>query len=144
MKTCFIFIFFILLGIGIPVHAQHLDEIVFGDEVSEMQHGLTTYSPSKTAISSGGLLNQTSRFFLPNTENPFQGAYTGIYGGEINLTLKVDGECQNYFTVKFSGSEGNDERIIMEVEGKEVGNRYHSNEDYFLGELNKVGPGSFV
>lgn len=64
MKTCFIFIFFILLGIGIPVHAQHLDEIVFGDEVSEMQHGLTTYSPSKTAISSGGLLNQTSRFFF--------------------------------------------------------------------------------
>ena len=143
MKTCFVFIFFIILGIGNLVHAQHLDEIVFGDEVSEIQHGLTTYSPSKTAVSRGGLLNETNRFFLPNTENPFQGAYTGIYGGEINLTLKIDGKCQNYFTVKFSGSEGNDERIIMEVEGKEVGNRYHSNEDYFLGELNKVGPGSF-
>lgn len=143
MKTCFIFIFFIILGIGNPVHAQHLDEIVFGDEASEMQHGLTTFSPSKTVINSGGLLNQTNRFLLPNTENPFQGAYTGIYGGEINITLKVDGESQNYFTVKFSGSEGNDERIIMEVEGKEVGNRYHSNEDYFLGELYKVGSGSF-
>lgn len=143
MKAYFIFIFFIFLGIGNPAYAQHLDEIVFGNEVSEMQHGLTTYAPSKTEITTEGLLNQTSRFFLPNTNNPFQGAYTGIYGGEINLVLKVDGKCQNYFTVKFSGSDGNDERIIMEVEGKEVGNRYHSNEDYFLGELNKVGPGSF-
>lgn len=143
MKISFIFIFFIFLGIGKSAYAQHLDEIIFGNDASEMQHGLTTYAPSKTTISNEGLLNQTSRSFHPHTDNPFQGAYAGIYGGEINIILKVDGGSQNYFTVKFSGSEGNDERIIMEVEGKEVGNRYHSNEDYFLGELNKVGPGSF-
>lgn len=123
-------------------HAQHIDEVHFGSPASELAHGLTGYDMSGSETYAG-LNNETARRFKPDVNNPFQGQYTGIYGGEINLVVKVDGAKQNYFTAKFSGSESGAERILLEVNGLEVGNRYHGDEEFFLGDVFSANPGAF-
>ena len=94
------------------VHSQHIDEISFGNAPSETAHGLTTYNPSKVETYTGQD-GQTAKRFLPDNTNPYQGTFTGTYGGEISFVIRVDGNKQNYFTVKFGGNEYNSGRLYI-------------------------------
>jgi len=117
--------------VRIPLQAQHLDEVIFGNSISETVHGLTTYNPAKVDTYTGQE-GQTAKRFLPDLTNPYQGSYVGIYGGEISFVLRVDGTKQNYFTIKFGGDEYNGGRILLNVEGKEVGLRAGGDEEIFM------------
>src|SRR5665647_580521 len=122
--------------------AQHLDEIRFGNSGSELSHGLTSFNMSNSEVYTGQS-GQKVRRFLPDDSNPFSGAYRGTYGGEVIFVMKVDSTKQNYFTAKFSGDETYTGRILLVVEGKEVGGRHTGNEEYFESLTGPVSPGAF-
>jgi len=55
--------------VRIPLQAQHLDEVIFGNSISETVHGLTTYNPAKVDTYTGQE-GQTAKRFLPDLTNP--------------------------------------------------------------------------
>ncbi len=126
----------------LAAHAQFVDVLEFGDDESEAQHGLVSFRPDYTKVVMGKN-GETARTFLPDEGNPYSGEYTGVYGGECNLVMRVDGTQQNYITVKASGDDGSIEYISLEVNGKEVGNRYHGPTDVFFGDFRTPAPGAF-
>ena len=142
MKYFYSFFTILLLLLGVTVNAQHLDQILFGNASSELAHGLTSFDMTKSETYVG-FQSQTARRFLPYTSNPFSGIYPGIYGGEVTFVMKVDGNSQNYFTGKFSGNEANSGRILLVVDGKELGTRHSENEELFLSNVGQVSPGAF-
>lgn len=128
---------------GSHLSAQHLDEIQFGNNSSESHHGLTSFNPQKSQVFTG-FNGQTARLFSPDPSNPMNGELN-IYGGEISFVLKVDGTRQNYFTAKLSGEDVTSNcRILLIVDGKEIGSRHGSDEEYFIeGSTDKKSPNSF-
>jgi hypothetical protein len=52
-----------------------------------------------------GLLNQPGRKILRFEANPFAGDYPGIYGGEYCFVMRVDGNSQNYITLRTNGGD---------------------------------------
>lgn len=133
--TCFVFFVF-------ETFAQHIDEVRFGVFSSELNHGLTSYDMTKSETYTGQA-GQKARRFLPDLMNPFCGTYKGTYGGEITFVMKVDGKSQNYFTGKFAGDETSPGRILLNVEGKEVGSRHGGNEEVFESMGDQVCTGAF-
>jgi hypothetical protein len=97
-----------LITFGQDIH----DELTLGNTTSETAHQLT----AKSSKVIPGALGQTARVILP----------IGNYwkGGEIFFVLKIDPEKQNYITVKFWGSDINEDMLILFCEGKQVGYRH--------------------
>lgn len=99
-----------------------LDRIILGDENSEKAHGFTSYCPDRVPAVVG-LMDETGRACLRYEENPYAGTYKGIYGGEYQFVLKVDGSSQNYLTAKYSGDDtGFEIHYTADVDGKQLSN----------------------
>ncbi|HRU01266.1 MAG TPA: hypothetical protein P5239_06155 [Victivallales bacterium] len=88
-----------LVSIAIPIHAEIVDSITFGNLESERNHTLTE---KYSEIIKGGL-DESARILLPL--NPIS-----HNGGSISFKLNVDPDKQNYFTVKLWGSDCGEER----------------------------------
>ncbi len=123
------------------VKIDYLDCLRLGDANSEKRHGLTSFDLTKSEVYTGQL-GLPARRFLPDPLNPYQGAYPGIYGGEISFVMKVDGTRQNYLTIKVSGDETYPGRLLLDIDGKEVAIR-HSNDILFEQRDHPVCPGAF-
>lgn len=97
-----------------------IDTLVLGDSVSEQAHGLT--QTNSEVIHAG--LGEPARQLLPL--HP-----VSHNGGSITFTLLVDPLQQNYFTVKFWGSDcGADRgRLILYLDGDQVGYRHEGDHD---------------
>lgn len=125
-----IFLFSLLAAVMLPagaqVHstgsAQVIDRILLGNAESETTHGLITYCPDNTVVTSDGFLGQTGRYVKPFATNPFCGEYDGIYGGEYSFVLHVDGTTQNYLTLRTYGGDATADgsRYHIQVEGKNL------------------------
>lgn len=91
-----------------------LDTIVFGDVTSEKAHGFEGEG-TKTVT---GALGQAARVSLPK-------APVDYYGGDLSFDLKVDPIKQNYFTVKFWGSDLNGgQKALLYINGEQLGYRH--------------------
>ncbi len=91
-----------------------VDEIVFGNPSSEKRHSLSQIS---SQIIKGGL-NEPARQLLP-----VEGER--VEGGNMTFKMKVNPDMQNYFTVRFWGSDtGNSNILILFCEGKQIGYRH--------------------
>lgn len=103
------------------IHAQSFtDRVILGDVQSEKAHGFVTYCPSYVSVS-GGLLNEKGRSCLRYEDNPYAGKYKGIYGGEYQVVLKVDGNAQNYLTTRYGGDDtGYEIHYTADVDGKQL------------------------
>lgn len=122
MKTLTWLYSLVLCGFPIGMGAQVTDRILLGDVSSEEQHGLTVYCPDKTQVVTDGLMGQSGRNCLRFEENPFAGDWPGIYGGEYCFVLKVDGNRQNYLTLRTNGGDGvtMQERYRVQVNNKDL------------------------
>src|SRR5438067_1986404 len=74
--------------------AKPIDQLSFGDEKSEQEHGLKS---DHTEAISGGLGENARR--LTSLEP------VSWEGGRVSFTLKIDPEKDNYFTVRLWGSD---------------------------------------
>ena len=113
--------------------AQTLDTVVFGNTSSESNHALATDFPAVTpasVVTAGGgtsptdppttppsavvtgALGLTARQLLPRSPN------ADIYGGETSFTMTVDPVKQNFFTVKFWGSDTSTQWLVLDCNGK--------------------------
>jgi hypothetical protein len=101
----------ILLSIAVNVvHAAALDEIHFGDARSEQKHALVAENSQSTT---GGLL-QNCRILLPPSQ-------IGYKGGGVRFQMRVDGSRQNFLTVKLWGEDIAEGRLVLFVDGKQIG-----------------------
>lgn len=92
--------------------AGHLDVIIFGDRASESAHGLAADSTAVVTGRSG----QPARVAKP-LDPP------DIKGGELRFTMRVDPSAQNYFSLKFWGSDVSPYKSIVYLDGEQVGYR---------------------
>jgi hypothetical protein len=112
----------LLLTLPFVASAQVTDRILLGNTDSETAHGLITYCPENTEVVTDGLLGQSGRNVLRFEQNPFAGQYPGIYGGEYCFVLRVDGNAQNYITLKTNGGDGvnQGERYRVMIDNKDL------------------------
>ena len=112
----------LLISLPLMASAQVTDRILLGNTESETAHGLITYCPDNTEIVTNGLLGQPGRRVLRFEQNPFAGEYAGIYGGEYCFVLRVDGNAQNYITLKTNGGDGvtEGERYRVMIDNKDL------------------------
>lgn len=116
-----------LLSMGSAAHSAEsslLDTVRFGDAASESSHGV---NPGNSATFKG-LLDTPARQLQPLTPASWE-------GGRLSFTLKVDPDKPNYLTVRFSGDDVTDTRLLIYVDGKQVGYRH-------LGEIDQLDFGS--
>ena len=104
-----------LLALGKPAAAQtgFVDTLSFGDPASEQAHQLS--APNSDTIAGG--LGTPARRLL--TLQP-----VSWEGGALSFTMKVDPVKPNYFTIKLWGDDVTQNRLILFVEGKQVGYRH--------------------
>lgn len=95
------------------------DILVFGEYSSEKSH---QFSGENSKTINGGL-NQPARILLPSQAQSFE-------GGKMSFKMSVDPVHQNYFTVKFWGSDRDKSMIMLFSEGKQVGYRHLGDIDY--------------
>lgn len=103
----------LLLTTAGAVGAQPLDTLTFGNTASEQSHQLTAM---QSDIVTGGL-GDAARRLLPLATPTWK-------GGQVAFTMKVDPAQLNYMTVRFWGSEGSENRLLIFCEGKQVGYRH--------------------
>ncbi|WP_158920200.1 fibronectin type III domain-containing protein [Streptomyces sp. NBRC 109706] len=107
-----------LLSAGVTGSARaadrgdNVDVLVFGDEESERDHGLTA---PDTVVETGGS-GEPARVARP-TDPP------GIRAGDLTFTMAVDPRAQNYLTVKFWGGDTTTEKTLVHVNGEQLGYR---------------------
>lgn len=92
--------------------STYLDKLDFGNTASEQTHQFK--GDFTSAITSA--LGQTARIALPRTP-------ADIQGGEMTFTMKVDPAAQNYFTLKFWGSDESSYKTIAYINGEQIGYR---------------------
>lgn len=95
-----------------PPASNYTDKMVLGDAASEQEHN---YKGEFTSAIVGGL-GQSARVSLPRTPEDIQ-------GGELTFTMKVDPAGQNYFTMKFWGSDDSFYKSMVFINGEQVGYR---------------------
>lgn len=118
-----------------------LDRVVLGDEQSEKAHGFVTYCPSYVSTVEG-LMGESARACLRYPDNPYAGKYKGIYGGEYQVVLKVDGTAQNYLTTRYCGNDtGFEIHYTADVDGKQLSNVGSSLVQY---STTPKAPGAFL
>jgi len=112
---------FLVIFIIPAVYAQEqiTDLLTFGEHASEIKHQL---AGDHSQIITGGL-NQPARIVLPLEPQSFE-------GGKMSFKMNVDPVKQNYFTVKFWGSDRDRSMIMLFSEGKQVGYRHLGDIDY--------------
>jgi hypothetical protein len=109
---------------AISEHDASIDTLLFGNVASEAAHGL---ADNGSKVISGGL-GEPARVLLP--QNP-----ADWYGGNVAFAMKVDPTHANYLTVRLWGSDVTDTRLLLEIEGKQVGWRH-------LGEIDLLDTGT--
>ncbi|WP_308402599.1 fibronectin type III domain-containing protein [Streptomyces sp. AC550_RSS872] len=109
-----------------------LDLLDFGDPDSEKAHGLAA---AHTTVVDG---NAGDRARVAQPLDP-----PDIKAGELRFTMKVDPVRQNYFTVKFWGSDPGSYKTIAYINGEQIG--YRRGGDYEALNLgtNRPLPGRF-
>ncbi|MFT3845696.1 MAG: hypothetical protein QM725_11630 [Lacibacter sp.] len=115
---------FILIASGIKAQSDFLDQLEFGNKVSESQHAFLS---GQSKIITGGL-NQQARVLLP-PETP------SWSGGKITFTIKVNPVKQNYITTKFWGDDTSVNRLYFVCGDKQIGSRH-------LGDVDMLDIGS--
>lgn len=113
-------------GLAASVHAASIDLLVLGDSVSERAHQLDG-AQSETII---GDLGEPARRLLPLEPAAWN-------GGTLSFILKVDPAKPNYITAKFSGNEVTQDRLMLHVEGRQIGWRH-------LGEVEQIDYGTWA
>ncbi|MBT2234856.1 hypothetical protein [Nonomuraea sp. NEAU-A123] len=116
---------------GVPPAVQE-DSITFGDTGSESAHGL---SAEFTSVVDGALKEKAR---VANPTNP-----PSIKGGELRFRMRVDPVAQNYFTLKFWGSDASGNRTIAYVNGEQIGYRRSGDYEGINAGANKPLPGRF-
>ncbi|QYR20363.1 LamG domain-containing protein [Paenibacillus sp. sptzw28] len=89
-----------------------LDEMIFGNPESEQAHRFKGDYTNAVI----GALGESTRVALPRTP-------ADIQGGEMTFTMKVDPTAQNYFTVKFWGSDASSYKTMVYINGEQIGYR---------------------
>ena len=91
-----------------------VDALTFGDSASEKAHRFEG-EDTQAAV---GALGQPARVSLPKKPSDY-------YGGDLSFDMKVDPVKQNYFTVKFWGSDVNGgQKALLYVNGEQLGYRH--------------------
>ncbi len=106
-------------------NAATIDQLSFANKKELDNH---SFSGKDYRIEKGGL-GETAIVLLPD---PSEESWKG---GSFRFRMKVDPEKQNYFTVKFWGSDVSKNRLILFAEGKQVGYRH-------LGDIDVLDHGS--
>lgn len=104
-----------LSAVGKTAAAQSAitDTLSFGDPASEQAHQLS--APNSDTVTGG--LGTPARRLLPRAPVSWE-------GGTLSFTMKVDPAKPNYFTIKLWGDDVTQNRLILFVEGKQVGYRH--------------------
>lgn len=114
----------LMLPVALPlqpkaVHAEpiaaaspYTDKLVFGQTESEQQHQFKGEFTSAIV----GALGEPARVSLPRIPEDIQ-------GGELTFTMKVDPAAQNYFTMKFWGSDESFYKSMVFINGEQIGYR---------------------
>ncbi|MEI6892110.1 MAG: hypothetical protein V5783_08070 [Pontiella sp.] len=119
MKRCMKWVGLFMVGmIGSVSLAEDglMDSVQFGDTASEQVHQLDAELSDVVE----GALGLKARRLLSNGE---------WRGGKVTITMKIDPDKPNYFTVKFWGGDtsvldGYEGRLCLYVEGKQLGTRH--------------------
>ena len=114
-----------LLSMRAEAGAATLDRIDFGSAQSEQSHQMTAAHSDTLS----GLLNEPARRLLPDSTPNWQ-------GGALTFSMKVDPDKQNYFTGRFSGDDVANGRLMLYVDGKQIGWRH-------LGEVDPLDVGTW-
>lgn len=111
-----------------------VDEIIFGNTLSEKKHA---FFEKSSQIIKGGI-SEPARILLP-----IEGER--VEGGSMTFKMKVDPQSQNYLTVRFWGSDtGNNNILLLFCEGKQIGYRHLGDYDMLDRSNNQAPcPGSF-
>ena len=121
--------FYQILGFGLlalastllPTQAAHpssvpglVDVLIFGDPLSEKAHRFEGQDTQSVT----GALGEPARISLPKRPVDY-------YGGDLSFDLKIDPIQQNYFTVKFWGSDVNGgQKALLYIDGEQLGYRH--------------------
>lgn len=90
------------------------DVLVFGDAASEKAHGFEG-GDTKAIV---GALGEPARVSLPTSP-------ADCYGGDLSFDMKTDPVRQNYFTMKFWGSDVNGgQKALLYINGEQLGYRH--------------------
>jgi hypothetical protein len=91
-----------------------VDILVFGDPASEKAHRFEGQGTQSVT----GALGEPARVSLPKSPVDY-------YGGDLSFDLKIDPIQQNYFTVKFWGSDVNGgQKALLYIDGEQLGYRH--------------------
>lgn len=119
-----------------PAQTETIDEIVFGNTVSEESHAFS--SDGSMAVIGG--LDEPARRLLPLSPASWD-------GGTMTFTMKVDPDRQNYVTARLWGSDfstGTGHNLVLYADGKQVGYRRESDYDLLnTTETEPQAPGRF-
>ena len=116
-----VILFLIVLNISNVYAADYIDEVIFGNNISEQSHNLTQIRSEVIT----GSLGQSARCLLPLEP-------VSHNGGSVSFNIKVDPAKQNYITVKLWGSDCSEEkgRLILYIDGNlQVGYRHEGDHD---------------
>ena len=89
------------------------DTLAFGDAPSEQAHNLNAVRSDSVT----GLLGEPARRLLPLEPQSWE-------GGKMSFTLKIDPQKPNYFTIKLSGDDVTENRLLLFMDGKQIGYRH--------------------
>lgn len=106
------FVFLILCSVSAAV-LPSTDVLIFGDAASEQAHGVEA---TQSEIITGGLSEPARRLLAPAAKD--------WQGGRVSFNLKVDPEKLNYATVRLWGSDTSPDRLILYIDGKQIGYRH--------------------
>ena len=113
-----------MIGLGVLVLAAQpspaaapgvLDVLTLGNTASEKAHH---FEGRDTQAVAAAALGEPARVSLPRTPSDY-------YGGDLSFDMAVDPIKQNYFTVKFWGSDVNGgQKALLYVDGEQLGYRH--------------------
>jgi len=104
---------------GTMAWAAPLDRLSLGDVAAEQAHG---FQGELTEVATPG------RRLLPPATSHW-------LGGKFSVEVAVDPTKQNYVTVQFDGAEASEGRVLMLVDGKQVGYRHLGDIPVLRGEV---------
>jgi hypothetical protein len=110
---------FLLLWVSVVACAAPLDRLSLGDLKAEQAHAFQGEGTEATS--------QGRRLLPPSAK--------GWLGGRFSVEVAVDPAQPNYVTVLFDGSEASEGRILMLVDGKQVGYRHLGDVPVLRGEF---------
>lgn len=103
--------------------ADPVDHVRFGDAASEKAHAFD--APRAEVFTDGA--GRAARRVLANDPPRWD-------GGLMAFTVKVDPVRQNYATVRFNGDEATDNRLMLYIDGQQIGYRH-------LGDIDIIDQG---